>query len=156
MSALTSRNIHQRLRARGLGRAVSVRSQNRMRRRQLCGMLVPSIGNRPLIHTSSTTTTWRCIRTSASFSPAISHFPTLIASTANFLYENYKQALDVIHSGPTSLEYAMADLQISDPAVFEQWREEERVYLQGLSQEPLQETLEMEYYQKLVNLSASR
>lgn len=50
----------------------------------------------------------------------------------------------------------MADLQISDPAIFEEWREEERVYLEGLSQEPLQETLEMEYYQKLVNLSASR
>lgn len=50
----------------------------------------------------------------------------------------------------------MADLQITDAAIFEQWREEERAYLQGLSQEPLQETLEMEYYQKLVNLSASR
>jgi len=39
--------------------------------------------------------------------------------------------------------------------VFEEWREEERVYLEGLQKEPITETLEMEYYQKLVNLHVS-
>ena len=49
----------------------------------------------------------------------------------------------------------MYDLGLSDPKVFEKWREEERVYLEGLSKEPITETLEMEYYQKLMNLRAS-
>jgi hypothetical protein len=49
----------------------------------------------------------------------------------------------------------MEDLGLSDPEVFETWREEEHKYLDGLSREPLVETLEMEYYQKLNNLGAS-
>jgi hypothetical protein len=49
----------------------------------------------------------------------------------------------------------MTDLKISDTRVFEEWREEEKVYLEGLQKEPIIETLEMEYYQKLVNLRAS-
>jgi len=49
----------------------------------------------------------------------------------------------------------MADLNISDTHVFEEWRQEERVYLEGLQKEPITETLEMEYYQKLINLHAS-
>jgi hypothetical protein len=50
----------------------------------------------------------------------------------------------------------MVDLNISDAHVFEQWREEEKVYLEGLQKEPIVETLEMEYYQKLINLHASK
>ncbi|KAF8516427.1 hypothetical protein BU17DRAFT_76640 [Hysterangium stoloniferum] len=69
-----------------------------------------------------------------------------------FLYNNYKQALDVINSGPTALSQAMQDLQIFNFNVFEEWREEEKIYLEGLSKEPIVETLEMEYYQKLINL----
>lgn len=49
----------------------------------------------------------------------------------------------------------MAEHNIVDPEVFTQWLDEERVYLRGLSQEPLRESQEMEYYQKLVNLRAS-
>ncbi|KIM83423.1 hypothetical protein PILCRDRAFT_88210 [Piloderma croceum F 1598] len=49
----------------------------------------------------------------------------------------------------------MTDLSIADANVFKEWREEERVYLEGLQKEPITETLEMEYYQKLVNLHAS-
>jgi hypothetical protein len=33
---------------------------------------------------------------------------------------------------------------------------EEKAYLEGLSREPLQESLTMEYWQKLVNLAASK
>ncbi|KAF8507900.1 hypothetical protein BU17DRAFT_78031 [Hysterangium stoloniferum] len=72
-----------------------------------------------------------------------------------FLYNNYKQALDIINSGPTALSQAMQDLQISNFNVFEEWREEEKIYLEGLSKEPIMETLEMEYYQKLINLRVS-
>jgi hypothetical protein len=49
----------------------------------------------------------------------------------------------------------MADLEVTDTGVFAIWLEEERDYLKGLSKEPIRETQEMEYYQKLVNLNAS-
>jgi hypothetical protein len=49
----------------------------------------------------------------------------------------------------------MADLEITDTGMFGVWLEEERTYLKGLSKEPIRETQEMEYYQKLVNLNAS-
>ena len=48
----------------------------------------------------------------------------------------------------------MTDLNISDTRVFEEWRQE-KAYLEGLQKEPITETLEMEYYQKLVNLRVS-
>ena len=76
-------------------------------------------------------------------------------SIATFLYNNYKQALDILSSGPAALSQAMTDLKISDTRVFKEWQEEEKVYLEGLQKEPIIETLEMEYYQKLVNLRAS-
>ena len=46
----------------------------------------------------------------------------------------------------------MIDLEITDVSMFAQWLEEEWEYLKGLSMEPICETQEMEYYQKLVNL----
>ena len=49
----------------------------------------------------------------------------------------------------------MSDLEITDVTVFAQWLGEEREYLKGLSIEPIRETQEIEYYQKLVNLRAS-
>jgi hypothetical protein len=71
------------------------------------------------------------------------------------LLNNYKQALDILKSGPQALAQAMADLQISDYSVFEIWLTEEKEYLQGLRKEPEEETLHMEYWQKLVNLQGS-
>jgi hypothetical protein len=49
----------------------------------------------------------------------------------------------------------MKDLGITDDRVFETWIQEERTYLQGLKKEPVDETLQMEYYQRLINLWAS-
>jgi hypothetical protein len=49
----------------------------------------------------------------------------------------------------------MVEHSIVGPEVFTQWLDEEKVYLLGLQQEPLRESQEMEYYQKLVNLRAS-
>ncbi|KAF8514584.1 hypothetical protein BU17DRAFT_68351 [Hysterangium stoloniferum] len=60
-----------------------------------------------------------------------------------FLYNNYKQALNVINSGPIALSQAMQDLQISNFNVFEEWCKEEKIYLEGLSKEPIVETLEI-------------
>jgi hypothetical protein len=74
---------------------------------------------------------------------------------ATFLLNNYKQALNILDKGPRALEQAMNDLHISDKKVFESWLEEERAYLRGLRKEPEEETLQMEYWQKLVNLQGS-
>ncbi|KAJ7781733.1 hypothetical protein DFH07DRAFT_728833 [Mycena maculata] len=51
-----------------------------------------------------------------------------------------------------ALREAMRDLGVESRGVFETWLESEKAYLQTLSKEPLEETMEMEYYQKLVNL----
>jgi hypothetical protein len=73
-----------------------------------------------------------------------------------FLWNNYKQALDIIEGTPQLLARTMQDLGISDEGVFEKWLEEERVYLQGLKAELAEETMQMEYYyQRLTNLWAS-
>ena len=50
----------------------------------------------------------------------------------------------------------MRDQGVPNTSVFEDWLAEERTYLEGLSREPLTETLTMEYWQKLVNLEASQ
>ncbi|KAI0058310.1 hypothetical protein BV25DRAFT_1872035 [Artomyces pyxidatus] len=73
-----------------------------------------------------------------------------------FLLNNYKQALEILASAPTALAKAMQDLGIANIGVFDQWREEEKTYLQNLRTEPMVETLEMEYYKLLVNLRASQ
>ncbi|KAG2336445.1 hypothetical protein BDR05DRAFT_978790 [Suillus weaverae] len=64
-----------------------------------------------------------------------------------FLYHNYKQALDIICDSRITLPKLMQDIN---------WLKEEKVYLQGLCTEPELKTLQMEYWQKLVNLSTSK
>ena len=49
----------------------------------------------------------------------------------------------------------MHDQNILTTSVFQDWLAEEKAYLEGLSREPLLESLVMEYWQKLVNLGAS-
>ncbi|KAG1785400.1 uncharacterized protein HD556DRAFT_1435129 [Suillus plorans] len=66
-----------------------------------------------------------------------------------FLYNNYKQALDILYDGQT-------ELGVTDKSELEVWLENERAYLLSHAHEPEQETLQMEYWQKLVNLSASK
>lgn len=68
---------------------------------------------------------------------------------------NYKQALDIL-KGESALKKSMGDLEITDTSMFGVWLEEEQTYLKGLSKEPICETQEMEYYQKLVNLNGSK
>ncbi|KAH7917998.1 hypothetical protein BV22DRAFT_1108467 [Leucogyrophana mollusca] len=73
-----------------------------------------------------------------------------------FLYNNYKQALDIIDDGQRSLPKAMRGLQVTDEGVFERWLEEEKAYLMNLRYEPIEETLQMEYWQKLINLEGRK
>lgn len=56
---------------------------------------------------------------------------------------------------PSVLAHLKVELGISNSAVFDEWLVEERAYLQGLVKEPLAETLQMEYYTKLVKFYAS-
>jgi hypothetical protein len=50
------------------------------------------------------------------------------------------------------LRETMVSLGVETRSVFETWLEKEKTYLNSLTKEPAQETLQMEYYQKLVNL----
>ena len=49
----------------------------------------------------------------------------------------------------------MRELDISDISVFEEWLKEEKTYLAGLKREPEEETLQMEYWQALVDLETA-
>ncbi|KAG1805499.1 hypothetical protein EV424DRAFT_1474356 [Suillus variegatus] len=78
------------------------------------------------------------------------------ANLSTFLYNNYKQALCILHDGQSTLPQLMRELGITNDSVFENWLVEERAYLMSLNQEPKHETLQMEYWQKLVNMTASK
>lgn len=47
----------------------------------------------------------------------------------------------------------MRELGVNTRLDFGQWLEKEKAHLRTLSKEPMRETLEMEYYQKLMNLN---
>ncbi|KAI5989484.1 hypothetical protein EDD15DRAFT_2171323 [Pisolithus albus] len=78
------------------------------------------------------------------------------ANLTKFLLNNYKQALDVLSNGRVTLDQLMRELGVSDLATFKLWLDEERVYLKSLLREPPEETLQMEYWQRLVNLATSK
>ncbi|KAI5989918.1 hypothetical protein EDD15DRAFT_2170976 [Pisolithus albus] len=72
------------------------------------------------------------------------------------ILNNYKQAIRIIQEGKNALPRLMDELGITDVSVFSSWLLEEKEYLTARSREPEEETLQMEYWQKLVNLDASR
>ncbi|KAI6032301.1 hypothetical protein BKA83DRAFT_4558705 [Pisolithus microcarpus] len=83
------------------------------------------------------------------------HFE-IYANLTNFLFDNYKQALTIIHDSKTILPNLKRDLSIDDDdSIFYRWLEEEKEYLEGLSREPPEETLHMEYWQRLGKFEAS-
>ncbi|KAI5985962.1 hypothetical protein EDD15DRAFT_2175409 [Pisolithus albus] len=83
------------------------------------------------------------------------HFE-VYANLTDFLFDNYKQALAIIHDSKTILPSLKCDLSIDDDdGIFYRWLEEEKEYLEGLSHEPPEETLHMEYWQRLGKLEAS-
>jgi hypothetical protein len=63
--------------------------------------------------------------------------------------------VQIIKEKPTLLAQMMKDLGISNTSVFDIWLQEEHTYLEGLKKKPMEEMLQMDYYQKLVNLWAS-
>jgi len=68
-----------------------------------------------------------------------------------FLLKNYKQALSLLDTKPAVIA-ALTKVGASSGEVVEEWLREEEAYLCGLSKEPLEETLEMEYYKMLESL----
>lgn len=79
----------------------------------------------------------------------------LISLLGSFLHNNYKQALSLLDGAP-ALARTMLDLGVEDEATFAEWLSQEKEYLMGLTKEPLVETLEMEYYEKLTKLTDSQ
>ncbi|KAJ7727652.1 hypothetical protein DFH07DRAFT_871547 [Mycena maculata] len=67
------------------------------------------------------------------------------------LCNKYRRALGIKATYAT-LRQSMRELGVQSRSEFETWRAKERGHLRSLSKEPEQETLEMEYFQKLVNL----
>ncbi|KAJ6501407.1 hypothetical protein DFH09DRAFT_1335950 [Mycena vulgaris] len=67
------------------------------------------------------------------------------------LCSKYRRALG-IKSTHVALRESMRELGVQSRDEFETWRAKEKAHLRTLSKEPEEETLEMEYFQKLVNL----
>ncbi|KAJ7071763.1 hypothetical protein B0H15DRAFT_793326 [Mycena belliarum] len=87
------------------------------------------------------------------------HFDSVetYANLSKFLCSNYRQALTILKSEAT-LKTWMRQEGIESFEEFKGWLEEEKTYLLGLKNTAgtNQETLEMEYVQKLINLSLSQ
>ncbi|KAJ7077509.1 hypothetical protein B0H15DRAFT_955006 [Mycena belliarum] len=75
-------------------------------------------------------------------------------SLSLLLVNKYKGALEVQRMEPALLE-AMRDLGVAHKSTFAGWLAREKEVLTALKREPVEETLAMEYYQKLVNLAAA-
>ncbi|KAF7348117.1 hypothetical protein MSAN_01764300 [Mycena sanguinolenta] len=88
------------------------------------------------------------VRTAPFYTPRLAN-PTPVAL---LLASKYRRALKIKATEPL-LRETMANLGVESRSVFELWLEEEKKYLESLSKEPVHETLQMEYYQKLVNLA---
>ncbi|KAG1731798.1 hypothetical protein EDD22DRAFT_852830 [Suillus occidentalis] len=110
-------------------KGVNTFSPSPMRWRHLFVMPVSSTGDKPLPTIFNITMILKCMRT---------------------------LALNVLHDTHATLPKLMAELGVTDESVFDAWLAEERNYLMSLTQEPEHETLHMEYWQRLVNLSGSR
>ncbi|KAJ6547650.1 hypothetical protein B0H19DRAFT_1212174 [Mycena capillaripes] len=72
-------------------------------------------------------------------------------SLSSVLCSKYRRALE-IRATHSALCDTMRRLGVESRDIFETWLKNEKAYLRTLSKEPLEETMEMEYYQKLVNL----
>ncbi|KAJ7191800.1 hypothetical protein GGX14DRAFT_339834, partial [Mycena pura] len=73
---------------------------------------------------------------------------TTYAALSQLLVTKYYRALETLATEP-ALKLAMRGLGVTDRSTFDSWLEAEREYLESLEKEPEEETLAMEYYQKL-------
>ncbi|KAJ7826212.1 hypothetical protein B0H14DRAFT_2368292, partial [Mycena olivaceomarginata] len=86
------------------------------------------------------------------------HFDSfeMYANLSKFLCTKYRQALGILKTEPV-LQNWMRQEGVDGYAQFHEWLQEEKDYLLSLKDAPKtnEETLKMEYVQKLINLSAS-
>ncbi|KAJ7911697.1 hypothetical protein B0H13DRAFT_2328079 [Mycena leptocephala] len=87
----------------------------------------------------------------ATYMAHVDNFETY-ANLSKFLVNNYRQALEILDQ-EDSLHFAMHQAGISGTEVFEERLRQEKEYLKNLSKEDPEETDQMEYYQRLVNLA---
>ncbi|KAL4079782.1 hypothetical protein J3A83DRAFT_4356454 [Scleroderma citrinum] len=80
----------------------------------------------------------------------------IYANLSMFLHNNYKQALTILEETQEHLPQLKYELSITDNSVFHAWLAEEQAYLLSQKKEPEEETAQMTYWQRLVNLTASR
>ncbi|KAH9853435.1 hypothetical protein C2E23DRAFT_698062, partial [Lenzites betulinus] len=73
------------------------------------------------------------------------------AEAGKFIFNNYRQALQIIDDGERALDVYQRDLKIA-AGNFERYLQEERDYLLGLKSEPAEYTLKLEYAQALRKL----
>jgi hypothetical protein len=78
----------------------------------------------------------------------------LSSYTSKYLHDNYKQALNILETKPAVIA-ALTKVGVVDGVTVEGWLREEETYLRGLSKEPLEETLEMEYFKMVMNMHMS-
>ena len=71
-----------------------------------------------------------------------------------FLLNNYKQALEILDTR-SAVDSALVKVGARDMVMVKEWLKEEEEYLRWLSKEPVEKTLEMEYYKLLLNFNAS-
>ncbi|KAG2059479.1 hypothetical protein BDR06DRAFT_979975 [Suillus hirtellus] len=67
----------------------------------------------------------------------------MYVNLTTFLYNNYKQALNVLHDTHTTLPKLMAKLSVTDDNVFDAWLAEKHSYLMSLTQEQVHICLSM-------------
>ena len=72
-------------------------------------------------------------------------------SLSRLLCDNYHDALNILSDTP-ALVSAMEGLGVKATSEFADWLAAEKKYLKGLTREPLEETLQMEYVTKLEEL----
>jgi len=70
-----------------------------------------------------------------------------------FLWDNFKQAIEIVNTYPERLEELMETLEVSTPEIFDEWKQEELKYLSDTKTEPVQAVLEMDYLQLLKELA---
>ncbi|KAJ7885442.1 hypothetical protein B0H13DRAFT_2235276 [Mycena leptocephala] len=87
----------------------------------------------------------------ATYMAHVDNFETYV-NLSKFLVNNYRQALEILNQ-ENSLHFAMRQAGISGTEVFEERLRQEKEYLKNLSKEDPEETDQMEYYQRLVNLA---
>ncbi|KAJ6605926.1 hypothetical protein B0H10DRAFT_2310689 [Mycena sp. CBHHK59/15] len=75
-------------------------------------------------------------------------------SLCTFLCNNYYQSINILRTLP-ALRHWMKSNNIQSFSVFDTWIKEEYEFLSIRDKEPMVETLEMEYYQKLINFNAA-